>query len=49
MPDIITILNTLANTPLPVILVIAGIVFLFLALVGAFAWNIKIEPVNVSI
>ena len=41
MGDIIT---TLQNTPVPTILVVGGIVFLFLAVVGQFAGKIDVPP-----
>lgn len=41
MGDIITALQ---NTPVPTILVVGGIVFLFLAVVGQFAGKIQVDP-----
>ncbi len=38
------LLNTLSHTPLPTILVVAGIVFWILAIAGSLAGKITIEP-----
>ncbi len=44
MPDIVTSFQVLRNTPLPNILVIAGVILIFLAIVGQFVGQIQIEP-----
>src|SRR5215470_16228873 len=38
------LLNTLSHTPLPTILVVAGIVFWILAIAGSVAGKITVEP-----
>ena len=42
MPDVITSFQVLKDTPVPNILLIAGIIFLFLGFVGKFAFGIDI-------
>lgn len=44
MPDVLTFFQILQNTPLPNILVLTGVTFIFLAVVGQFFGQITIRP-----